>query len=86
MDLQELGKEILAWRKAKKISQSDIHFATGLSRTTLSQLENGDLLELGFTKVQLILSFLGKDIAIVTKSPLPTFDDLLRERKERFIE
>jgi transcriptional regulator with XRE-family HTH domain len=82
MKLLELGKKIVAWRKEQGINQAKLCDQTGISRVTLSKLENGELLELGYTKVERILSSLGKTLTPTNKAPAPTLDDLLRNRDE----
>ena len=71
-------------RREKGLSQDEVCRVAGISRTTLSQLENSELSELGFNKVHRILSYLDKDLSVVNKAPLPTLDDLLRQRQEDF--
>ena len=63
MTLGELGRQVAGWRKRKKMTQTEFCEAVGLSRWTLSQLENGELLELGYNKIQRVLSCVGKELA-----------------------
>ena len=84
MTLQNLAKKIAVLRREKGLSQDEVCRVAGISRTTLSQLENSELSELGFNKVHRILSYLDKDLSVVNKAPLPTLDDLLRQRQEDF--
>ena len=82
MTLQELGKQISVLRKETGLSQDEICRVAGVSRTTLSRLENSELSELGFNKTLRIMSCLNKDLAVVNKTPMPTLDDLVRQRHE----
>ena len=82
MTLSELGKRVAAWRKRRHISQSEFCKAAGISRSTLSHLETGELLELGFGRVQRILNVVDKELAVRDVSPVPTFDELLRMNAE----
>ena len=82
MNLQELGKKIAVWRKEQNLNQTQLAELAGLSRTTISELEKGDLLELGYTKLARLLSCLDKTLDPVNKSPVPTLDDLLRDREK----
>ena len=86
MTLGELGIQVAAWRKGRKMTQAEFCEAAGLSRWTLSQLENGNLLELGFNKVQRVLSCVGKELSVRDASPIPTFDEALRANKEEWEE
>ena len=82
LTLEELGKQIADLRRAKGLNQEEVCRYTGISRTTLSQLENNELTEMGYQKVSRLLSLLDMDLAIVNKSHPPTLDDLVRERDE----
>lgn len=82
MTLQELGKQISVLRKEIGLSQDEICRVAGISRTTLSRLENSELSELGFNKTLRIMSCLNKDLTVVNKAPMPTLDDLVRQRHE----
>ncbi len=84
MTLTELGKQVAAWRKGKKMTQAEFCEAAGISTVTLSQLENGELLELGFNKLTRVLSCVGKELAVRDASPMPTLDELLRDNREEW--
>ena len=81
MSLQELGKRVAVWRKEQGLNQTQLAASADLSRLTLSQLENSELLELGYTKVERLLACLNKTLTPVDKAPMPTLDDLLRDRE-----
>ena len=84
MTLGELGRQVAGWRKRKKMTQTEFCEAVGLSRWTLSQLENGELLELGYNKIQRVLSCVGKELSVRDASPMPTLDELLRDNREEW--
>ena len=84
MTLGELGMQVAAWRKARKMTQTEFCKASGISRWTLSQLENGALLELGFNKVQRVLTCVGKELSVRDASPYPTLDERQRENQEEW--
>lgn len=84
MTLTELGKQVAAWRKGKKMTQAEFCEAAGISTVTLSQLENGELLELGFNKVTRVLSCVGKEFSVRDASPMPTLDELLQDNREEW--
>lgn len=86
MTLTELGKQVAAWRKGKKMTQAEFCESAGVSTVTLSQLENGELLELGFNKVQRVLSCVGKELSVRDASPTPTLDELLEDNREEWEE
>jgi len=76
MDLKELGKEIQKLRKEKKLSQTELCEDLGISRATLSSLENGRGVDVGIRKIIWILDYLGYQIAIKEKNRFPTLEDL----------
>jgi len=64
MRLQALGYEIRRARTARGMTQARLAAESGLSRTTLNQLENGLFPDLGVRKVQAILDRLGLALSI----------------------
>lgn len=68
MRLQELGYEIRQARLERGLTQAQLAKAAGLSRTTLTQLENGLFPDLGVRKVLAILEKLRLDLAV---QPVP---------------
>lgn len=80
MDMTELGKAIRSRRKALGLSQSAVAEPNGMSRVTLSHLENGKLQELGIRKVLAICATLRLELFLKEASPRPTLRDLMAER------
>ena len=80
MMLHELGRQIGAWRREQGLSQADLCRFSGISRATLSQLENGELAELGYTKLQRILYCLECELSAGPRPPLPTLTELVESR------
>ena len=62
MNLVETGRIIQAARAEAGLSQGQLAKFAGLSRVTVNQLENGNLEEIGYTKLMAILSVLGLDM------------------------
>lgn len=79
MDFKELGKEITALRKSKKISQQELCNSLAISRATVSNFENGHSVDIGLKKVLQIVDYLGYEIILKEKAMFPTFEELLRE-------
>ncbi|MCD8478213.1 MAG: helix-turn-helix domain-containing protein [Sulfurospirillum sp.] len=50
MDLKEFGAYVAQLRKAKKISQEQLSRDLGISRATISSLENGTSSDVGIKK------------------------------------
>ena len=76
MDFNEFGKNIAKLRKEQNISQTVLCEDIGISRATLSSLENGRGVDIGFKKILDIVNYLGYEINLKTKSPFPSFEEL----------
>ncbi len=50
MNLSELGKEIQLLRKNKKCSQDNLEKYSGITKRTISKIENGFIDEVGIKK------------------------------------
>jgi transcriptional regulator with XRE-family HTH domain len=80
--LFEIGEEIREARKSRKISQAELAKALGMSRTTIGQIENGSVQEIGVRKLIRILEFLGLELRVRPAGRPPTLEDL-REEEDR---
>ena len=80
MDLREFGAYIAHLRKTKKVSQEQLSRDLGISRATISSLENGTSSDVGIKKILHILEHLGNELTCKEKSPFPTFEELRDER------
>lgn len=83
LQLPELGEQIAARRKERKLTQTAVARSAGVSRATLEALENGRLGELGHAKLSRILAVLGLEFALREASPRPTLDDLMEENRHQ---
>ncbi|MDX3959062.1 helix-turn-helix transcriptional regulator [Aliarcobacter skirrowii] len=72
MILSELGKTIKDLRKQKGLSQESLAEQSGISRATLSKLENGYIANISIVTINQILSFLGYEIDIKPSNPFMT--------------
>ena len=59
MNLQQLGVTVRERRIELGLNQSQIAAMSGLSRTTVNLLENGSISDIGFAKIDNLLSVLG---------------------------
>ncbi|MBX3703591.1 MAG: helix-turn-helix transcriptional regulator [Steroidobacteraceae bacterium] len=66
MYLEQIASEIRRLRQAKKLTQSELAARAGITRTTLNQLENGAIGELGVRKLQAVLNQLGLELTVQT--------------------
>jgi len=80
MDLVALGIEIKKLRKEKKWSQDDLERYSGITKRTISKIENGFIDEVGIKKVEFILDLLGYEFALRPKGQPRTLEELQDER------
>ena len=78
----EIGEKIREARRSRKISQAELAKALGMSRTTIGQIENGSVQEIGVRKLIRILEFLGLELRVRPAGRPPTLEDL-REEEDR---
>ncbi len=84
MTINELGAVIRDSRKEKQLTQSELSGRLGMSRATLSALENGTISELGIRKVLAICSVLGLELVIQPQvCKRPTLHTLVSEAEQR---
>jgi transcriptional regulator with XRE-family HTH domain len=72
----ELGAEVARVRKEKRLSQTDLARASGLSRQSISLLERGTGADLGMQKLIRVLDALGLEIVVRPAGHPVTLDDL----------
>jgi transcriptional regulator with XRE-family HTH domain len=66
-NLAKIGYEIRRARSARGLTQAQLAQSSGVSRTTLSQLENGIVQDLGIRKVDAILEHVGLTLLVEAK-------------------
>ncbi|MCC2644377.1 MAG: transcriptional regulator, family [Burkholderiales bacterium] len=81
MQLDEIGKEIKKHRKNKKLTQQELAFSLGMSRATISGIENGTIHEIGIRKIMVICAALNLEILVRQKTGRPTLQQLLEEQE-----
>ena len=74
-----IGKQIREARKSRKITQADVADAIGMSRTTIGQIENGTVQEIGVRKLIRVLEFLGLELRVRPAGRPPTLEELREE-------
>jgi len=65
----DLGVKIKNLRKEKNISQEELAKKAGISRTTLSKIENGYFSKVPVVTLEKILAILGYTLEIKPKNP-----------------
>jgi transcriptional regulator with XRE-family HTH domain len=82
MTLQDIGQTIARTRKRQKITQASLAAALGMSRATVSGIENGTVPEIGIRKVLSLCTALGIDLVAQEKTRRPTLQQLLQEQRD----
>jgi transcriptional regulator with XRE-family HTH domain len=83
LPLSSLGEQIAAKRKALDLTQPALAKKARIGLSTLDALENGRLGELGYSKINNILSALGLELKLQEASARrPTLDELMEEERD----
>ena len=78
-----IGSRLRSARQARGLARDELARLAGGGRTSLSQLENGSIGEIGIRKVLRICALLGLELQVMPEGRLPTLDDLLAGRGSR---
>lgn len=81
MTLQELGFQIKTLRKENKWSQDDMEKYSGITKRTISKIENGFIDEVGIKKVETLLDLLSVEFTLRPKGRPKTLEELQDERR-----
>ncbi|TSD76116.1 helix-turn-helix domain-containing protein [Pseudomonas sp. KBS0710] len=74
--MDDLGLLIKKLRKAAGLSQSQLAQRHGMSRATISGIENNTIPEVGIRKVSAILEGLGYELSAIPKRRRKSLDEL----------
>ncbi len=74
--LFEIGKHIRQERNKRKMSQATLASMLGMSRTTIGQIENGTIQDVGIRKLIRILEILDLELRVRMAGAPPTLDEL----------
>jgi transcriptional regulator with XRE-family HTH domain len=77
--LFEIGQNIRKERKKRKLSQAYLADLLGMSRATISQIENGVIQDIGIRKLLRILEVLDLELKVRRAGSPPTLDELRQE-------
>lgn len=79
--LSSIGSQIREARKSRRLSQKELASAVGMSRTTIGQIENGTVQEIGVRKLIRILEVLRLELRVRHAGQPPTLDELREEKR-----
>ena len=81
MNISEIGTTIREQRKNLKISQQVFSKQLGMSRSTISLLETGDITELGVRKLMRICAQLKLELTVAPLK-MPTWEESRKQRAQ----
>ncbi len=76
-----IGNQIRIERKRQKITQARLACDLGMSRATISQIEQGTVQDIGVRKLIRILEYLGLELRVRQAGMPPTLDELRMEQE-----
>jgi len=82
MELDEIGELIRKTRKGRQLSQHALGRQIGMSRATISAIENGTVAEVGIRKVLSLCTALGLALCVQEKARRPTLQQLMQEQHD----
>jgi HTH-type transcriptional regulator / antitoxin HipB len=86
MSFDELGAAIRSARKQSGLSQAALAASLGMSRATISGIENGTIAEIGIRKVVALCESLGLELTLQAGARRPTLQTLRERRASRLRE
>ena len=72
MNLEQIGRVFKAARRASGCTQAGLAEPLGMSRATLSALENGRCIEIGVSKLSALLESVGLELVVAPRPARPT--------------
>jgi HTH-type transcriptional regulator/antitoxin HipB len=81
MNLQQIGVVLREARKASGQSQQALAKPLGMSRATISAIENGTVSEIGVRKLMALCAALGLSLRVSVPEKRPTLFDLREENR-----
>lgn len=82
MDLQDIGQRIRKARRGAKLSQAALARRLGMSRTTISGIEQGTVSDIGVRKLMRLCDALGLELGVQSQQKRPSLGDLQRELRD----
>jgi len=82
VSFDEIGQTIRNARKSRKLTQSSLGAQLGMSRATISGIENGTVGEIGIRKMLTLCAALGIELVAQKKTRRPTLQQLMQEQSD----
>jgi HTH-type transcriptional regulator / antitoxin HipB len=83
MEIGKLGAAIRSARKEGGLSQAQLAGSLGMSRATISGIENGTIVEIGIRKVAALCAAVGLELTVQAQSRRPTLQALRKAQEMR---
>jgi transcriptional regulator with XRE-family HTH domain len=83
MNWEVLGESVRRARKEAGRTQGELAHSLGMSRATISAIENGTIGEIGARKLDGLCQALGLELFVGPKHQRPTLKQLREERRAR---
>jgi HTH-type transcriptional regulator/antitoxin HipB len=81
MDIQQMGQKLREARKSLGRTQAEVAAPLGMSRATVSAIENGTVSEIGVRKLMALCASLGLALNVAPRDLRPTFLELREEQR-----
>jgi HTH-type transcriptional regulator / antitoxin HipB len=81
MHLKTIGTMIREARRTAGRTQADLAASLGMSRATISAIENGTIQEIGVRKLAALCAAIGLDIHVGPQHRRPTLQELRAEQR-----
>ena len=75
-----IGIAVRSARKAHGLSQAELATPLGMSRATISAIENGTFTDLGVRKLAAVCAAVGLEFAVAERNQYPTYHELKEAR------
>jgi HTH-type transcriptional regulator / antitoxin HipB len=84
-DFQGMGIAVRQARQAAALSQAALARSLGMSRATISGIENGTVREIGVRKLMALCAAVGLELAVRPQRGRPTLQELRAEHRAGII-
>jgi HTH-type transcriptional regulator / antitoxin HipB len=81
MTLSEIGQRLRTARKSAQRSQAELAQSLGMSRATISAIENGTVGEIGVRKLMALSTAVGLELSVAARRERPTLQELREQRR-----